>query len=67
MKAARLRLDRLALLFAPPVGCPTCRHWGAVYVVGDGWVSRPEVCPVCGRRVPHGEPRVYAGVDCRAV
>ena len=66
MRGARLRLDKLTLLFAPPVGCSTCRHWAAGYVVCDGWVSRPEVCG-CGRRVPYGEPRVYAGVDCGAV
>jgi hypothetical protein len=35
------------------VDCDTCRTWpGIVLMDDDGNLSRPEVCPDCGRDVP---------------
>jgi hypothetical protein len=34
-------------------GCDTCRHYPGIVIRDDaGNMSRPEVCPDCGREVP---------------
>ena len=63
MKSARARLDRLAILIKPPVGCPTCRDWSSSVALCDDGYSRPLACPTCLRVVPYLRVRTFTGVN----
>ncbi len=67
---ARLNLGRRLDKLEPrvrPVGCPTCRSWTPVLLIGDDGPHRTEACPDCGRTVPGRLVRVYVGVNLRDV
>lgn len=68
MAGMEKRLDRLAVVWRAPEGCPTCRSWwGTVLGNDDGERSRPERCPECGRVVPIRSVVVVAGIDYRLI
>jgi hypothetical protein len=41
-----LRVERLAERIL--TGCPVCREWPDVWLLGDDDSDPPEVCPECG-------------------
>lgn len=43
-------------------GCPACRAWPLVWIMGEGSPEPPLACASCGR-VFDGLVRVYVGVD----
>ena len=74
MKTLTRRVARVGSHYAT-MGCPTCRGWPAVQLVGvpEGWqegdpvdLPYPAVCPSCGRD-PVAEVRVYIGIDLSLV
>ena len=44
-----------------PPGCPACRSWPLVWLIGDGDPEPPVACWTCGRESTT-ETRVYMGV-----
>lgn len=43
-------------------GCPACKGWPLVWILGDDSPEPPTECAHCGRRF-EGLVRVYVGVD----
>lgn len=44
-----------------PVGCPACRGWPVIWLVGEGDPEPPASCDKCGRAWAN-RVQVYVGV-----
>ena len=58
------RIERLKAVIGE--GCPACKDWPHVWVMGKDDPQPPVACDQCGRRFAGGM-RVYIGVDLDAV
>lgn len=54
------RVERLRAVIGE--GCPACKGWPLVWILGDDSPEPPMECDSCGRRF-EGLVRVYVGVD----
>ena len=58
-RVMRRRAERVRALVPP--GCPACRGWPAVWLIGVGDPAPPTMCRQCGRS-SDAMTRVHVGV-----